>query len=85
MYIRAKLHFFVFTLWTRGYVVLNKVYTHVVSWHFISRYIKKNIYEILDQTKVSSIVINRKCPSINGRSLEFTLTIPLITSTSHKG
>ena len=28
------------------------VYTSAVSWYFISRYINKNIYEILDYTKV---------------------------------
>ena len=39
----------------------------------------KNIYQILDQTKVyvKGIVVNLACYSINGRSLEITLTFPL--------
>ena len=55
------------------YFVLS-VLVYTFSWHFISRYINKNVYEILDQVK--GIVVNRTCHSINGRFLGIMLTDP---------
>ena len=58
-------------------VVSALVYTGAVSWHLISRYINKNFNEKSLIKGLKDIVVNRTRHSINGRSLENMLTVPL--------